>query len=181
MDDLDLAADVATGKVQLDELMPAVSATLSPVEEPEITAMPEGFTPVVPFDRCFDAQYGLEIVSDDVEGEGLVRGRVPVRGFLLTEQGFVHGGVFASAAEALASRGTALIVIPKGCMAMGQSNDTNILELVSKGVIHIEARVLNRGDDAWLWTVDARDEFGQRCALSRVTVAVRRMPPYAVS
>jgi 1,4-dihydroxy-2-naphthoyl-CoA hydrolase len=151
----------------------ATSGTLSRMEEPELTAMPAGFTPVVPFDECWDAQYGLEVVSDDVEGEGLVRGRVPVRDVLLTDQGVVHGGVFTSAAEALASRGTAMSVIPKGFMAMGLSNDTSILELVSDGVIHVEARVVSRAEDAWVWTVDARDEVGRACALSRVTVAVR--------
>jgi 1,4-dihydroxy-2-naphthoyl-CoA hydrolase len=143
------------------------------MEEPARTAMPAGFTPVVPFDECFDAQYGLEVVSDDVEGEGVVRGRVPVGDALLTDQGVVHGGVFATAAEALASRGTAMSVIPNGFMAMGQSNDTNILERISEGVIHMEARVVSRAEDAWVWTVDARDEAGHACALSRVTVAVR--------
>jgi 1,4-dihydroxy-2-naphthoyl-CoA hydrolase len=143
------------------------------VAEPTLTAMPAGFTPAVPFEACFDAQYGLEVVSDDAAGEGVVRGRVPVRDALLTEHGVVHGGVFASAAETLASRGTAMAVIPGGFMAMGQSNDTNILEPVSRGVIHVEARVVSRAEDAWVWTVDARDEAGQPCALSRVTVAVR--------
>lgn len=151
------------------------------MEEPEITAMPPGFTPVVPFDECFDAQYGLEVVSDDVEGEGVVRARVPVRDVLLTDQGVVHGGVFATAAEALASRGTAMSVLPKGFMAMGQSNDTNVLELISEGVIHVEARVVSRGEDAWVWTVDARDEDGRACALSRVTVAVRPLDGLAFS
>ena len=151
------------------------------MEESTITAMPDGYTPVVPFEACFDAQYGLEIVSDDVEGEGVVRGRVPVRDFLLTEHGLVHGGVFASVAEALASRGTALSVIPKGFAAMGQANDTNILELVSSGVIHVDARVVSRAEDVWLWAVDARDEAGRPCAVSRVTVAVRPMRPHAVS
>ena len=143
----------------------------------ELTGMPEGFTPVVPFDRCFDAQYGLEVVALDVEGEGIVRGRVPVRDELLTEQGSVHGGVFASAAEALASRGTALSVIPKGFAAMGQSNDTSILDFIGEGVIHFDARVRSRGEDLWTWTVDARDEAGRPCAISRVTVAVRRLIP----
>ena len=145
------------------------------MEDPTLTAMPDGFTPAVPFDQCFDAQYGLEVVSQDVEGEGVVRGRVPVRPELLTELGVVHGGVLASAAEALASRGTALSVIPRGCAAMGLSNDTTVLELVSHGVIDVEARVRSRAEDMWTWTVDARDGAGRPCALSRVTVAVRAM------
>ena len=147
-----------------------------PVDDPTLTAMPGGFTPVVPFDECFDARYGLQVVSADVEGEGIVRGRVPVREDLLTEQGWVHGGVFASVAEALASRGTAMSVLPEGFAAMGQSNDTSILEPLDQGVIQVEARLRSRGADAWTWTVDARDDDGRLCAFSRVTVAVRPMP-----
>ena len=145
------------------------------MEEPEITAMPEGFTPAVAFDDCFDAQYGLEVVAESVGGEGWVRGRVPVRDALMSHDGCVHGGVFAAAAEALASRGTALSVIPNGSAAMGLSNDTTSLAAVSGGVIHIEARVLSSGEDAWVWAVEARDDDGRPCAFSRVTVAVRPM------
>jgi 1,4-dihydroxy-2-naphthoyl-CoA hydrolase len=136
------------------------------------TLMPEGWEPAVPFDRCFDAQYGLEVVSQDVEGEGLVRGRVRVSEAVLNHLGVLHGGVFASVAEALASRGTALVVMPQGRLAMGLSNDTNVLEAPGEGVIEVEARVRSR-DDVWVWTVDARDREGRLCAYSRVTVAVR--------
>ena len=64
-------------------------------------------------------------------------------------------------------------VMPRGLMAMGQSNDTSILEFIYEGVINVDARVVCRGEDAWVWTVRARDETEQACALSRVTVAVR--------
>ena len=148
-------------------------STLRPVADHDLTGMPADFTPAVPFDVCFDAQYGLEVVSQDVDGEGVVRGRVPVRDDLLTDLGTVHGGVFAAAAEALASRGTALAVIPRGFMAMGLQNDTSLLAPVSTGVIHFEARVRSRAADAWTWTVDATDGAGVPCGLSRVTVAVR--------
>ena len=137
------------------------------------TGMPEDYTPVVPFDRCFDAQYGLEVLSEDLEGEGLSRGRVAIGGQHLDRNGTVHGGVFASAAEALASRGTAFTVIPLGRVAMGASNDTTRLEPVSGGAVHFEARVVSRSDDMWLWTIEARDDAGRLCAHSRVSVAVR--------
>ena len=75
---------------------------------------------------------------------------MPVRDELLTGHGRLHGGVFASVAEALASRGTALAVMPNGFMAMGLSNDTTILEPVGDGVVDVEARVLSRGADAWV-------------------------------
>ena len=94
---------------------------------------------------------------------------------LLTRHGAVQGGVYASAAEALASRGTALAVIPDGHAAMGQGNDTTVLGRVARGAIEFEARVLSRGEDAWLWAVEAR-AGGSPVAFTRVTVAVRPFP-----
>jgi 1,4-dihydroxy-2-naphthoyl-CoA hydrolase len=142
------------------------------VSDRELTAMPAEFTPAVAFEACFDARYGLVVTHEDVAGEGVVRGRVQVVPELLTRHGLVHGGVFASAAEALASRGTALIVIPAGFAAMGQGNDTTVLEPVSAGAIELDARVLRRSEDAWLWTVESV-VGGTLVAFSRVTVAVR--------
>jgi len=46
---------------------------------------------------------------------------------------------------------------------------------VSEGAIHVEARVVSRADDAWVWTVVHRDDAGGLCGFSRITVAVRPM------
>lgn len=136
--------------------------------------MPEGWEPRVPFDRCFDAQYGLEVLAYDVAGEGVVTGRVVIRDELLNHAGVVHGGVFAAAAETLASRGTALVVIPQGRLALGLSNDTNVVDAPAHGAIRFQARVRARDEHAWVWTVDASGDDGRLCAHSRVTVAVRK-------
>jgi 1,4-dihydroxy-2-naphthoyl-CoA hydrolase len=137
------------------------------------TLMPAGWEPRVPFDVCFDAQYGLDVLPPGEDG--VVAARVRVRDELRNHLGELHGGVFASAAEALASRGTALAVMPEGLLAMGLSNDTTVVASPRDGVVTIEARVRARADDAWVWTVDARDDDGRLAAHSRVTVAVRAM------
>ena len=62
---------------------------------------------VVPFERSFDAAYGLEFVSATV-------GRVTVREELLGADGTVASGVYAAIAESLASTGTAVEVVPDG-------------------------------------------------------------------
>ena len=149
------------------------AGTLPRVDDSWQTLMPEGWEPPVPFDRCFDAQYGLEVLAHDVAGEGSVTGRVVVGDELLNHAGVVHGGVFASAAEALASRGTALAVMPHGKIAVGLSNDTTVLDSPEQGAISFHASVRARDERAWIWTVDARDDDGRLCAYSRVTVAVR--------
>jgi 1,4-dihydroxy-2-naphthoyl-CoA hydrolase len=129
--------------------------------------------PPVAYEKTFDARYGL--IIDEPTEDGVLRGRIPVRNALLTEHGFVHGGVFAAAAEALASTGTYVAVMRDGYVAMGQSNDTTVVATVSEGEIRATARLVHRGDDAWVWTVDACDAAGATVAHSRVTVAVRPM------
>jgi 1,4-dihydroxy-2-naphthoyl-CoA hydrolase len=142
------------------------------MSEERPTDLRNRWEPVVPFDRSFDASYGLEFLAHD-PAAGEIRGRFAVGEHVLSEHGLVHGGVFASAAEALASTGTALAVMDDGDAAMGLSNDTTVLAGVTGGTVHADARVVSRGGDAWLWTVDARDDDGRACAHSRVTVAVR--------
>jgi uncharacterized protein (TIGR00369 family) len=128
--------------------------------------------PVVAYDRSFDGRYGLEILEHDADAAEL-RGRIAVRAEILTEHGLVHGGVFAGAAEAIASTGTALAVMGDGNVAMGLSNDTSVLADVSEGTIHVHARAVHRAEREWVWTADAADEHGRPVAHSRVTVAVR--------
>jgi acyl-coenzyme A thioesterase PaaI-like protein len=71
---------------------------------------------------------------------------------------------------------TALAVIPQGMMASGLSNDTTTVREVSGGVIHAEARPVSEAPEAWVWAVEMRDDAGEMCGFSRVTIAVRRLP-----
>jgi uncharacterized protein (TIGR00369 family) len=125
----------------------------------------------------FDRHYGLEVEEATVE---LVRGRVPVREHVLQPVGLVHGGVHASIAEALASLGTNVGVVPQGKIGLGQSNHSSFLRPISAGTIHGLARRRHRGRTTWVWDVELTDDDGRLCALSRVTIAVRdrRAPPY---
>ena len=99
---------------------------------------------------------------------------MPVRDALLTDAGGLHGGVFAAVAEALASRGTALAVIPQRPVAMGHRNDTNVLARPDEGVIDIEARVLARGERRVAVDVSRR---GRGRAAVRILAGHRRRPP----
>jgi uncharacterized protein (TIGR00369 family) len=118
----------------------------------------------------FDRHYGLEIVDASDE---LVRGRVRVLDELKQPTGVVHGGVYASIAEALASLGTNVGVNADGNVGLGMSNHSSFLRPVSDGIVHAEARRRHRGRTTWIWDVDLTDDQGRLCATSRVTIAVR--------
>jgi 1,4-dihydroxy-2-naphthoyl-CoA hydrolase len=119
----------------------------------------------------FDRHYGLEIVE---AGDELVRGRVPVREHVTQPMGIVHGGVYASIAEGLASVGTNHGVGSDGMVALGMSNHSTFLRPVARGgMIEAVARRRHRGRTTWVWDVDLTDADGRLCAVGRVTVAVR--------
>ena len=128
--------------------------------------------PELPFTATdgFDSLYGLTItaVTDDE-----VRGEVPVRDELKQPAGLVHGGVYASIAESLASLGTAFKVVSDGKAAMGLANQTSFMRPITEGTIHATARVMHRGRTTWVWDVEIRDDAGRLCVVTRMTVAVR--------
>ena len=118
----------------------------------------------------FDGHYGLEL---EEASEELVRGSVIVRNQHKQPTGVVHGGVYASIAEALASVGTNVGVLGDGNVGLGMSNHSSFLRPVARGTIHAEARVRHRGRTTWIWDVEITDDSGRVCALSRMTIAVR--------
>jgi 1,4-dihydroxy-2-naphthoyl-CoA hydrolase len=123
----------------------------------------------VPFERSFDAAYGLEYAA---ASDGEARGRVRVTDALLGPDGAVGSGVYAAAAESLASTGTAVEVLPAGLIPSGLSNSTHVLAEVRDGVLEVVARCRARGELDWLWDVEITRD-GALCAASAVVIAVR--------
>jgi 1,4-dihydroxy-2-naphthoyl-CoA hydrolase len=131
-------------------------------------------TPQLPF-RVTDgvnAFLGLDVTAWD---DGLIRGTLEVRDELKQPAGLVHGGVYASIAESLASMATHFAVAEDGRAAMGLSNQTSFLRPITEGRVHAEARARHRGRSTWVWEVDFTDDEGRLCALCRMTIAVREV------
>ena len=132
--------------------------------------MPRSVATPVDFPVGFDRLYGLEVLE---VGEEEIRAQVKVRDDLRQPGGLVHGGVFASIAESIASLATGVAVIRDGKTAQGMSNQTSFLRPIVHGTIHAVARRRHRGRTTWVWEVDITDDEGRLCALVRMTVAVR--------
>ena len=121
----------------------------------------------------FDRLYGLELLSCSDEE---ARAQVKVRDELRQPAGLVHGGVFASIAETLASMATWVAVHEQGQSAQGLSNQTSFLRPIVDGTIHAVARRRHRGRTTWVWEVEITDDADRLCALVRMTIAVRELP-----
>jgi acyl-coenzyme A thioesterase PaaI-like protein len=42
--------------------------------------------------------------------------------------------------------------------------------------VHARALRLHRGRTTWVWDVECTDDEGRRCAITRMTIAVRDLP-----
>lgn len=132
--------------------------------------------PLIPYEETFDALYGLEVLGHSDEE---ATARVAVRDAVKQPMGVVHGGLYASIAEALASLATASVVMPQGSIAMGLSNATSFLRPITEGTVHAHARRVHRGRSTWIWDVEIRDDADRLCAMTRMTIAVRPIAPPA--
>ena len=122
-------------------------------------------------EESFIGVMGLEM--DDLVEVGVRTGRLAVVPGVCQPMGIVHGGIYAAIAESLASRGTADGVLPLGKVPLGMSNNTSFLRPCTEGTVHAEARAFHRGRTTWVWDIEMRNDAGQLCATSRVTIAVR--------
>jgi 1,4-dihydroxy-2-naphthoyl-CoA hydrolase len=120
--------------------------------------------------RGFDRLYGLELLS---VSDSEVRAQLQVRDEVKQPYGLVHGGVYASMAESMASLATALGVIEQGEIAMGLANSTSFLRPITEGVVHAVATRIHRGRTTWVWDVSFCDDADRACAVTRMTIAVR--------
>ena len=93
------------------------------------------------------------------ETEEEVRARVPVTDALRQPLGLVHGGVYATIADAVTTRGGRAI-----------SNQTSFLRPITAGTIHVTARRRHHGRTTAVWETDISDDAGKLCALVRTTI-----------
>ena len=127
----------------------------------------------IPYEDTFDNLYGLEILEI---GDELATARVAVRDEIKQPMGLVHGGVFASIAEALTSLATAQGVYAEGSSAQGMSNNTSFLRPILEGTVHARAMRRHKGRTTWIWDVEITDDAGRLCAVTRMTIAIRPLP-----
>ena len=81
--------------------------------------------------------------------------------------GIVHGGVYCSVVETLASVGAAVWLGERG-KVVGVNNNTDFFRAVSEGLLSSVARPLHRGRSQQVWLVETVDEEGRMIARGQV-------------
>lgn len=115
----------------------------------------------------FVAHTGIELTDASVDH---CEGRIEITENHHQPYGVVHGGVYCTLIETLASTGAALWALDQGMAgAMGVSNKTDFLKATTDGVISGRATPIHRGRTQQLWQVDVtRESDGRLVAQGQV-------------
>lgn len=113
----------------------------------------------------FNTLLGLRFTSASYDE---VCAEVVVRPDLLQPYGLVHGGVYATMIETLASAAAAIHAQARGQTTVGLENSTSFLKGVREGTLHGQALPLTRGRRTHVWEVTIRDDDGRSVATGRV-------------
>jgi uncharacterized protein (TIGR00369 family) len=110
---------------------------------------------------------GIELTDASVDH---CEGRVVITPDHHQPYGVVHGGVYCTLIETLASTGAALWAMEQGMAgAVGVTNKTDFLRATTDGVLLGRATPIHRGRTQQLWQVDVtRDSDGKLVAQGQV-------------
>jgi uncharacterized protein (TIGR00369 family) len=114
---------------------------------------------------AFDKLIGLtftRIAEDELEAE------IPVTDALHQPYGLVHGGVYATIVETLASAAAAVVAIPRGQTTVGLENTTSFLRATRSGTLRARVQPVHKGRRSQVWGVEIRGDDGKLVASGRV-------------
>src|SRR5579863_8704658 len=126
--------------------------------------------PLIPIERTFEGFLELEWLELSTESAHV---RFEARENLKQPLGLLHGGIYCSVAETIASVATARAVWRDGLTASGLSNSASFLRPITAGTVDVVAILRGRDEREWVWSHEFKDEAGRLCALVDVTIAAR--------
>ena len=117
--------------------------------------------------KGFDSELGLKYIDVTPDGG---RAELVIHDKLLQPWGIVHGGVYCSIIESLASVSGAVWFAEKGegGTVVGVNNNTDFLRAISSGTVTAVSTPIHRGRRQQLWLIEVTDDEGRMVARGQV-------------
>ena len=116
---------------------------------------------------------GLELMEI---GENFLKARIPVDERTIQPYGLLHGGASAALAETLGSVGSASVIDQTQYYCVGLEINANHIRGVRDGYVYGTATPLHLGKTTHVWDIRIHDEKEKLVCVSRLTVAILRLP-----
>ncbi|MCV7067516.1 PaaI family thioesterase [Mycolicibacterium houstonense] len=114
----------------------------------------------------FDSELGLTYLELTPDGG---RAQLTIHDKLLQPWGIVHGGVYCSIVESLASvSGHIWLSENGGGTVVGVNNNTDFLRAIGSGTVTAISQPIHRGRRQQLWLITITDENGKLVARGQV-------------
>jgi 1,4-dihydroxy-2-naphthoyl-CoA hydrolase len=124
------------------------------------TDLPEGL------DGGFDSELGLTYLEMTPDGG---RAQLQITDKLLQPHGIVHGGVYCSMVESLASVSAHVwLAANGGGNVVGVNNTTDFLRAIGSGTVSAVSTPIHRGRRQQLWLITITDAEGRLVARGQV-------------
>jgi 1,4-dihydroxy-2-naphthoyl-CoA hydrolase len=118
------------------------------------------------FTASFDTELGLVFTELSPDG---ARAQLEVKPKLLQPMGLLHGGVYCSMIESMASTAAFVWLSTKGGgNVVGVNNNTDFLRSIRSGMVYGTAEPLHRGRRQQLWLVTVTDDADRVVARGQV-------------
>jgi len=131
--------------------------------QPPNTVLPSNF--IAPFDN----ELGLQFTELSPDG---ARAQLEVKPKLLQPMGLVHGGVYCSMIESMASVAAFTWLATQGGAngrnVVGVNNNTDFLRSIGSGTVYGTAEPIHRGRRQQLWLVTITDDDNRVVARGQV-------------
>jgi 1,4-dihydroxy-2-naphthoyl-CoA hydrolase len=123
--------------------------------------------------KGFDNELGLEYLELTPDGG---RAQLEIEAKLLQPWGIVHGGVYCSIVEGLASlSGQVWLLENGGGHVVGVNNNTDFLRAISTGRVTAVSTPIHRGRRQQLWLITITDDDDR--VVARGQVRLQNIPP----
>ena len=135
----------------------------------------QSLTEQIAFDAPFDNQLGLTFTELTVDG---AKAHLEVVPKLLQPMGIVHGGVYCSVIESMASTSAYVwLAANGGGNVVGVNNNTDFLRAIGSGTVYGVSEPIHRGRRQQLWLVTIRDEQDRLLARGQVRLQNLEVDP----
>jgi len=118
---------------------------------------------------------GMGLELDEISGTRVV-GHVDAGADHHTPWGVVHGGLYASVIETVASVGASVAVEERGQFAVGVNNQTDFLRPHVEGRLVVVAEPIQQGRTLQLWGVEITREDGKVIARGQLRLQNVALP-----
>jgi uncharacterized protein (TIGR00369 family) len=123
-------------------------------------------------DKGFDSELGLTYLEMGPDGG---KAQLKIDDRLLQPWGIVHGGVYCSIIESLASvTGQVWLANNGGGHVVGVNNNTDFLRAISAGTVTAVSTPIHRGRRQQLWLITITDDNDR--VVARGQVRLQNMP-----